>query len=156
MDTEMVPCDNLTYFEMCSALRWALDGLNNSPGVKIVLDVTGLDETSRWFLANHIPQPYTCTKLVRWIGTYKTNEERNIIEYTNGNDGDDNNENEKMTFLIRAFTDTACPSSVCVTLYNISTHVRFAPLCLVIWDRRHPEVTNQGYAEGRCPNSISP
>lgn len=148
MDTDLIPCGNLTYFEMCSALRWALDGMNNSPDVKIVLDVTSVDDTSRWFLANHIPQPYAGTKFVRWIGTYKQNEQ--IIEYTNGNE----NEDEKMTFIIRAFTDTAFPRTVCVTLYNMDG-VRFAPMCIVIWDRKYPEVTNQGYAEGRCPKSIS-
>lgn len=139
MDT----CNNLTYFELCSALRWALYVINSIPNVKVVLDVTSVDKTTRWFLAHNIPQAYADTKLVEWFAV----QNEHSIEYTNS-------DNANTTFLIQVFTSITFPSSSYVSLYNMSTNARFAPMCLIIWDREHPEITNQGYAEGRCPQNI--
>ena len=125
---------------MCSAIRWAMYVMNSISDVKLVLDVTNVDKTSRWFLAHNIPQAYANTNLVKWFGI----QNENSIEYTNG-DG------SNTTFLIRAFNCSTFPFSLYVSLYNMSTKARFAPMCLIIWDREHPEFTNQGYAEGRCP-----
>ena len=145
MEAEPIPCNSLTYFEMCSALRWALCVMNSIPDMKLVLDVTSVDKTSRWFLAHNIPQAYADTKLVEWLAV----QNEHAIEYTNG-DGC-----TQTTFLIRAFTCAfTCHNSLYVSLYNMSTNSRFAPMCLIIWDRDHPEVTNQGYAEGRCPQNV--
>ena len=56
MDTEPIPCNNLTYFELCSAVRWALYAMNSISNVKVVLDVTSVDKTARWFLAHILKQ----------------------------------------------------------------------------------------------------
>jgi len=147
METEAIPCNDLTYFEMCSGLRWAMYVMNAHPNVKLVLDVTGVDTTTRWFLANHIPQAYADTNFVKWFAVQK----ENTIEYTNG---DGCTQGDNTTFSIQAFTCSTFPSSLYISLYDMNTNSRFAPMCLIIWDRKHPEVTNPGYAEGRCPNSI--
>jgi hypothetical protein len=151
MKNEPIPCNDLTYFEMCSGLRWAMYVMNAFPNVKLVLDVTGVDKSARWFLANNIPQAYADTNLVKWFAVQKENTiECTIeytIEYTNGDTSD-------TAFYIRSFTCSTFPSSLYVSLYDMSTNSRFAPMCLIIWDRKHPEVTNPGYAEGRCPQHI--
>lgn len=143
METEYIPCNDLTYFEMSSALRWAMYTMNSFSDVKLVLDVTSVDKTSRWFLENNIPQAYANTKLVKWFGIQK----ENSIEYTNG-------KGINTIIVIHAFTYSRFPFEMYVSLYDMSTSTRFAPMCLIVWDRKHPEVTNQGYAEGRCPHIL--
>jgi hypothetical protein len=143
MEIEAIPCNELNYFELCKACTWAMCATNSFENVKLVLDVTSVKHTFSWFLVNNIPRAYFDTKLVEWLGVQK----ENSIEYTNSNTTD-------TTFIIRAFKSSTFPSSLYVSLYNMSTNIRFAPMCLIIWDREHPECTNQGYAEDRCPNSI--
>jgi len=133
----------MTYFEMCHARTWAMYILKSHVDTRLVLNVTDVDKTSRWFLTNDIPQKYGLVNLDTWFGVQK----ENTIEYTNG-------DNPTCTLHIRAFTDSAFPNSLYTSLYNMTTRARFAPLCLVIWHRAHPEVTNQGYAPGRCPDYI--
>lgn len=135
-------CNDLTFFELSAARTWAMYVLNSQhTPVKLVLDVTGVNKTSRWFLLNDIPQTSGGIKLVSWHGV----EKENVIEYKNSDD------DPTTTFHIRSFTSSR---SLNVSLYDITTGSRFAPLCLVIWDRKYPEVTNQGYAEGRCPVAV--
>ena len=138
------PCNDLTFFELCAARNWAMYVLKSHVNVKLVLDVTNTNKTSRWFLLNDIPQIASGVKLDYWHGVQKENE----IEYTNTN-----NDSTSTTLHIRSFISSRFPS-LYVSLYDMDTGIRFAPLCLIIWERNHPEVSNQGYAEGRCPNEF--
>lgn len=142
MKSDYIPCNNLTYFEMCQARNWAMYVMNNT-NVKLVLDVTNVDKTSKWFLLTTIPQEYGDIKLVHWIGIQK----EKSLEYTN-------HDTTLTTLHIRFFTLSMFPLSLYVGLYDMSTMTRWGETCLIIWDRSHPEVTNSGYAEGRCPLTV--
>jgi len=133
----------MTYFEMCHARTWAMYILKSHVDTRLVLNVTDVDKTSRWFLTNDIPQKYGLVNLDPWFGQQK----ENTIEYTNG-------DTPTSTLHILAFTHSAFPSSLYISLYNMTTGARFAPLCLVIWNRARPDFTNQGHAQGRCPEYI--
>jgi hypothetical protein len=140
---DCVPCNDLTFFELSAARTWAMYVLNSHANVKLVLDVTGANKTSRWFLANDIPQTSGGITLVPWRAV----QNEHTIEYTNS-------ENDHVTtWHIRSFTSSRFPS-LYVSLYDIITGARFAPLCLIIWERNHPDVSNQGYADGRCPEFV--
>lgn len=147
--SECIPNTNMTYFEMCQARTWAMYILNNhlEPpfGIKLVLDVTNIDETSRWFLINDIPQYSGCVKLIEWDGILKDN----TIEFTTSEYCEN-----PLTLHIRSFTSSVFTSSLYFSLYNMTTGAIFAPVCLIIWDRKYPEVINQGYAPGRCPDHV--
>ena len=131
----------LTYFEMCQARTWAMYVLNSRTDVKLILDVKDIDDTSLWFLVRDIPQFHGGVKLANWHGTCQGN----TVEFTNS-------DVVKTTFEIRAFTEK---NSVFISLYDVVKGLRFAPVCLVIYDRKSPEIANQGYAPGRCPEEIA-
>ena len=141
--SECISNTNLTHFEICQARTWAMYVLKSNVNTRLILDVTDRHKTSIWFLAHDIPQEHGGVKLGPWYGICK----ENVIEYMNGDNATD-------TLHIRAFTVSSFPSSLYISLYNTTTNARFAPMCLIIWDRAHPEVTNQGYAPGRCPDHV--
>lgn len=138
--SEYIPNKNLTYFEICQARTWAMYALRFTINTRLILDVSDIDKTSIWFLTNEIPQEHGGVKLGSWFGIFN----ENTIEYMNSDNASD-------TLHIRVFTD---PSSLYISLYDTTTNVRFAPQCLIIWNRIRPEITNQGYAPGRCPDNF--
>lgn len=137
-DEHVVRCNDLTFFELCAARNWAMYVLNSCANVKLVLDVTNMDKTSTWFLAKDIPHNN---------GSWKGVQNKQTIEYTN------RKEDPVTTYYICAFVSQRFPS-LYVSLYDITTGCRFSSLCLIIWERNHPEVSNQGNADGRCPPTI--
>ena len=129
---------------MREARNWAMYVLHLSRdlGLKLVLDTTDVDENVRTQLSEDIPQTDGGVQLAPWRGVCK----ESSIEFVTG-DGD------SKTLHIRSFTTSWRASSLYVSLYD-TTGARFAPLCLVIWNRAKPHVNNQGCALGRCPDSI--
>jgi hypothetical protein len=110
--------------------------------VKLHLDISGVDPATEWFLCRHIPQYYTdSSKLQDWNGR----KESHVIVYTNETPGIDN-------IYIKLFEDKH--GSVYVGLYD-EQGKRLCDICLVIWNKEHPHVANQGFAPGRCPDEIN-
>jgi hypothetical protein len=117
--------------------------LNSWKNIEIVLDASGIDESSKWFLVQDIPQYNGGVKLVDWHGLEKNN---SVVSFVNG-------DKIEKTLHIRYFTNELFPSSLYVSLYDDSGKI-FAPSCLIIWNRKRPHVTNHGYAPGRCPEFL--
>ena len=141
----------LTFFELCQARSWAMSVLNSFVDVRIVLDASDVDKTGRWFLVQDIPQRHGGVQLSNW-DAMQQKEEEHLLEFSNRKRM---NLNFNCTTVhIRAFVQTFTESSsMYVGLYD-ETGARFIDACLVVWNRTHPEVTNQGYAPGRCPDRI--
>jgi hypothetical protein len=123
------------YFEMCQARAWGMLTMNSTPNVKLVLNVEGVDETSKWFLTNDIVGS-------KWRGILKGK----TIEFVNS-------EKPTTTWHFRFFTSTPA-ISMFISLYG-NNGVQFAPLCLAIWNRMYPMVANNCSSEGRCPARLS-
>lgn len=137
----------LSFFELSQARTWAMGVLNMQPNVRVLLDVSGVDSAGRWFLERDLPRSSGSVGLARW------NAARNgsVIEFSNR----ESSEVECTTVHLRAFVETlaSSTSSLYFGLYDTSGE-RYIPACLVLWDRKHPEVTNQGFAPGRCPDWV--
>ena len=124
------------YFELYQARTWALYALNyhNEQNIHIHLHIKDVDQTCLWFLKD-IPQ-YAVQK---WYSKH---------------DGDyiifdrDYKSEDIIKIFIHLFTDN---NSVYVGLYDEFGKL-WNDICLIIWDKNHPEVTNPGYASGRCPD----
>jgi hypothetical protein len=55
--------------------------LNSWKNIEIVLDASGIDESSKWFLVQDIPQYNGGVKLVDWHGLEKNN---SVVSFVNG------------------------------------------------------------------------
>lgn len=136
----------LTYFELSQARTWAMCALNATPNMSVLLDVSEVDGASRWFLERDLPRSSGGVELARWSAVHNDS----LIEFSNR----ESSEIECTTVHLRAFVETfAMSSSLYFGLYD-GSGARFVDACLVVWDREHPEVSNQGRAPGRCPERI--
>ena len=144
---------NLSYFELSQARTWAMYSLHLIPRSRFVIDlpvesvesvesVDAAASSSSWFLVHDIPQYHGGVKLADWTG--KRNSHGTQLVFTRDDVGDD----VDACLYVRAFRRY---NSLYVGLYKENGAI-FAPVCLVIWNRDAPEVTNQGYSGGRCPD----
>lgn len=71
----------MNYFEMCQARTWAMYTLNSWKNIEILLDASGINESSKWFLVQDIPQYNGGVKLADWHGSQK---DKSCISFVNG------------------------------------------------------------------------
>ena len=121
---------NLSYFELCQARKWAME-LLKTHNVRIRLDVSNVNQSSRWFIMNEISESWHGRVQDDYIEFYKE-------------------ETDHTNVYIRTFEQD---KSLFFGLYD-TNGLRLCPICLVIYNRKYPEVSNQGYAPGRCPDSM--
>lgn len=129
-----------SYFVLSQARTWALYACNKR-SIKIHLDIEGIDPVWQWFLERDIPQDHGCVRLGVWIA----HNDGKHITYTSEGSGDGCEE-----AWIRIFDGEY--NNVYAGLYD-KDGKRFCDLCLIVWHRDRPHVTNQGYAPGRCPDN---
>lgn len=127
----------MNYFEMRQARTWAMYTLNNLENIEIILDANNINDSEKWFLMHDIPQRDGGVTLAEWRGSQETN---GMISFVNGD------KIEKSLHIFNFTNDTSLYASMYDTNGNM-----FIPMCLIIWDRKRPHVTNEGYAPGRCP-----
>jgi hypothetical protein len=130
------------FFKYKQALMWAMSVLENSNKKlkklkKLVLNVKDLDATSRWFLYDNHYAPLTSR-------VWEVSERGDELFFATGF------YDFKEPIYIHLF-DIA--GSTYVGLYD-STGKRCFDICLIIWNNLKMEIANQGYAPGRCPESI--
>jgi hypothetical protein len=116
--------------------------------VDVYLDVEGLDPSWVWFLKSEIPQIYGCVKLSFWNA--RRNGHHLVYFYKDQQDQQD--QQEKQRYYIRLFDGDH--NSVNAALYDETDKI-VEHVCLVVWDKDQPHVTNQGYAVGRCPEQFN-
>ena len=133
-----------SYFILCQARNWSLYTCNKRR-IKIHLDLNGIDPIWQWFLERDIPQDHGCVQLVTW---HVHNDGKHII-YTNEAEGYVYEE-----VWIRIFNN--CENNNVYTGLYDKDGKRFCDVCLVIWHKDRPHVTNQGFAPGRCPDQAPP
>ena len=104
---------------MCQARTWAMYTLNSWENVEIVLDAGDIDESSKWFLTQDIPQYNGGVKLAYWRGSRK---DKGLVSFVNGDKID-------KTLYVWHFTDDSFPSSLYVSMYDTTGKI-FAPTCL--------------------------
>lgn len=128
-----------SFFELSQSRTWALFALNKLDNIKVYLNVKDVDKTSRWFL-QEIPKCYGSISLKDWVSK---EEEDYIVFYKSKG-------KESESLYINLFEDKQDKDRLYTGLYY-EYGTRWADVCLVIWNRKHPEVTDQGVAVGRCP-----
>lgn len=132
------------FFELCQARSWALYTLN-SHNFNVYLDITNVSDPSwEWFL-REVPQTNGSIRLNEW----KAKRDSHYIVYSKQSNVTCT---EKDAYL-HVFQCDLSHTTKYVGVYD-KDGIRLCDLCLIIWDIRKPHVTNQGFADGRCPRVI--
>jgi hypothetical protein len=135
-----------SYFVLCQARSWALFSIESMKRkVDVCLDVEGLDPSWVWFLKSEIPQTHGCVKLSSWNAI----RDGNHIVYSYN---DEQDQQEKQRYYIRLFDGDH--DSVNAALYDDADKI-VCHVCLVVYDKDKPHITNQAYAVGRCPEQFN-
>ncbi len=103
----------LTFFEMSQARTWAMGVLNMQPNMRVLLDVSGVDSTGRWFLERDLPRSSGGVELARW----KAERDGSLIEFSNR----ESSEAECTTVHLRAFAETLATSSTSSLYFGLYT-----------------------------------
>ena len=131
-----------SYFELLQARNWALYTLK-SRDVNVYLNISNITDPSfKWFL-----EKIHDSGVTKNINNWKVKKESHYFVYSK------DHANTVTDIYIHIFQCPQSQNTKYVGLYEKDGR-RLCDLCLIIWDVNRPHVTNQGYAPGRCPDSI--
>lgn len=138
-----------SFFELYQARLWSLYALNSHHNVKRYLDISDIiDPSWEWFLKD-IPQYNGSKKLDEW----KAKRESGYLVYSKEVPTFNHTPTTSDEVYIRIIQCPQQKKTKYVGPYD-KNGKRWCDLCLVIWNTDRPDVTNQGFAPGRCPDML--
>lgn len=106
------------------------------------LDITNVDDVYG-YLFRQIPQTYGLMKLDYWSALVKDGNTETTVVY----DKDEHRCEKVSNIYLKTFEEG---ESLFAALYDENAK-RIGDKCLIFWNKKSPDITNIGYACGKCP-----
>lgn len=134
--------------ELIQIRSWALFVLNHSDNFMVYLNINNIDRKSDLRFLQKSTKYSPSFGYIR--NGWSSKQEGNYIVFYKNN----NNNKELKSIYIHLFEDKENNNDrLYAGLYD-EYGKRYLDFCLVIWNRKYPDITNTGYAIGRCPDYL--